>query len=139
MLELKIKNGNPPENGMYVVYVDHRYVCAYPDKKLLMYVNGRWGYLNSDQNFRGKVHGWIGPLPMPSLKDLNSDIKYAIAILPDGLHGSFQDGPFDTLDEAEDTIGEKGQYIFELDLENDAEVIRKWSEKKQKWLKKAND
>ena len=65
-------------------------------------------------------------------------IKYAISIKPDGYHGAFQDGPFDTLEEALDELGQKGQFIFELYLDKEAVTVRKWSEKKFKWLKKKN-
>ena len=39
----------------------------------LMWFNGRWSYLSSDQNFRGEVHGWIGPLPR--LKPLRTNVE----------------------------------------------------------------
>jgi len=57
--------------------------------------------------------------------------------LPDGLHGAFQDGPFDTLQEALEIDGDEGQYIFELDPDQDAKAVGKWSMKKSKWLKRS--
>ncbi len=30
--------------------------------EFLMWMNGKWSYLGSDQPFRGHVYGWLGPL-----------------------------------------------------------------------------
>lgn len=145
MSEIKLKIGNPTRNGTYVCYIEHDHMPRYPDKKLLVWHEGRWGYRMSDQFFRDTVLGWVGPLPTPSMDDLgilnntNLCVKYAIGIMPDGFHGAFLHGPFGTLAEAEDEVGDPGQYIFELHLDQDAEVVRKWSNRKIKWLKKKND
>jgi hypothetical protein len=32
------------------------------EDKFLMWFEGLWGFLGSDQNYRGKAVGWIGPL-----------------------------------------------------------------------------
>lgn len=137
---MKINKDDPVKNGMYVVYTGDQYIRGYPDRKLLMFINKRWGYPNSDQMFYGKVHGWIGPLPAPKISDLERiSVKYAIAFRPDGEHGAFIDGPFDSLYEALEVIGEKGHYIYELHLDQESVPIRKWSDKKMKWLKRKKD
>jgi hypothetical protein len=43
------------------------YACRVQDGDLLkdiflMWFDGRWGYLGSDQRYRGEVAGWAGPL-----------------------------------------------------------------------------
>jgi len=46
------------------------YACRVPDldaphllqDQFLVYMEGEWCYLGSDQRFRGEVKGWIGPL-----------------------------------------------------------------------------
>lgn len=136
-MDLTIEQGNPKKNGMYVTYIGHQYIKGYPDKKLLTFVNGEWSYPSSSEFFGGVVHGWIGPLPTPTIDELiKSPIKYAISYRPDGEHGAFLNGPFDNLNEALETFGHKGEYIYELHLDKDCIPIRKWSEKKMKWLKR---
>lgn len=66
-------------------------------------------------------------------------VKYAISYRPDGEHGAFLDGPFDNLNEALEIFGHKGEYIYELHIDQDCVPIRKWSDKKMKWLKRKND
>lgn len=135
--KIKIQTGDPTENGTYVAYIRHEFVAKYSDKLLLMWINGKWGHRMSDQWYRGEVLGWVGPLPAATISQLGAIcVKYAISVLPDGLHGAFIDGPFDSVKEALEVYGREGQYIFELHLNQEAELIGKWSEKKQKWLKK---
>lgn len=55
--------GDPTETGVYACRVDHPRMSGFCADAFLMWFNGEWGFLNSDQRFRGEVHGWIGPLP----------------------------------------------------------------------------
>jgi hypothetical protein len=67
---MEIQKGEPKQQGTYIAYVEMNEGFPYPEKQMLMWVNGRWGYPSSDQYFRKKVFGWIGPLPCPMVKDL---------------------------------------------------------------------
>ncbi len=132
-----IQTGNPTEQGMYIAYTEHRHSQVLIERVLLMYVGYSWSYPSSDQLFRGKIYGWIGPLPILKLEDIESEdlpIKYAIALDIDGYHGAFLNGPFESLDEALDCVGEEGHYIYELYLDKESKRIRKWSEGKNKWI-----
>lgn len=53
--------GIPSKVGVYACRVDGDLPGLKKDI-FLMWIEGKWGYLGSDQNYRGKVHGWIGPL-----------------------------------------------------------------------------
>jgi len=55
--------GDPTETGVYAVRVDHPKVDTLTVDAFLLWHEGKWFYLNSDQQHRGEVHGWIGPLP----------------------------------------------------------------------------
>lgn len=55
--------GDPTETGVYAVRVDHPKTAGIVVDAFLFWHAGRWSYLNSDQQHRGDVHGWIGPLP----------------------------------------------------------------------------
>ena len=55
--------GLPQDTGVYACRVDDPHGRGLVVDIFLMWFNGRWCYLNSDQFFRGEVHGWIGPLP----------------------------------------------------------------------------
>jgi hypothetical protein len=52
---------DPTERGVYACRVPHELPGLYKDE-FLSWINGKWGYLGSDQNYRGEVIGWIGPL-----------------------------------------------------------------------------
>ncbi|WOB06516.1 hypothetical protein [Piscinibacter gummiphilus] len=56
-------SGKPTKTGVYAVRVDDPMGSGLMKDMFLMWIEGRWGYLGSDQFFRGAVHGWIGPLP----------------------------------------------------------------------------
>lgn len=66
MIQVHLTDGGrqPPKTGLYVAYV-HEYPVPYANKIILFYDKdwNRWGYPTSDQNYRGHVYGWIGPLP----------------------------------------------------------------------------
>lgn len=58
MIEYNIDN-DPTEIGVYA--------CRVPDMGFskdifLLWFDGRWSYVGSDQRYRGHVNGWIGPL-----------------------------------------------------------------------------
>lgn len=55
--------GLPQVTGVYACRVDDPHGKRLVVDIFLMWFNGRWSFLSSDQNFRGEVHGWIGPLP----------------------------------------------------------------------------
>jgi hypothetical protein len=61
-----VDDGTPPrETGVYVAYVNHMHITTHAGREMLFYdaQAKRWGYLGSDQWYRGHVYGWIGPLP----------------------------------------------------------------------------
>lgn len=68
-LLVQYNTGTPPCPGVYACRVDHRQLPGlYADLFLMWCSDGRgnvlnrWGYLGSDQLFRGPVYGWVGPL-----------------------------------------------------------------------------
>ena len=65
--------GLPQDTGVYACRVDDPHGRGLVVDIFLMWFNGRWSYLSSDQNFRGEVHGWIGPLPR--LKPLRTNVE----------------------------------------------------------------
>ena len=64
MAELvKYNKGQPTEQGVYACRVENP-DAGFPllHDRFLIWINGRWSYLGSDQYYRGKVLGWVGPL-----------------------------------------------------------------------------
>jgi hypothetical protein len=61
MKTLEYNTGDPIEKGVYACRVDGK-MPPFHEDKFLMWFDGDWGYLGSDQSYRGVVHGWIGPL-----------------------------------------------------------------------------
>lgn len=59
---VKYRAGNPVVTGVYACRVPDDEICGYFDDLFLMWLDGKWGYLGSDQKYRGEVVGWIGPL-----------------------------------------------------------------------------
>lgn len=53
--------GEPEEVGVYACRVPMELPGLHTDI-FLFWINGKWGYLGSDQNYRGTVVGWVGPL-----------------------------------------------------------------------------
>lgn len=53
---------DPAHTGVYACRVDDPDGSGLLVDKFLMWFEGRWGYLGSDQRFRGTVFGWVGPL-----------------------------------------------------------------------------
>lgn len=68
MVRVEVENV-PAQNGLYVAYVDPDMDVPFSAKLLLMWMDGRWGYPGSDQNYRGTVYGWVGPLPAMRLSE----------------------------------------------------------------------
>lgn len=54
---------NPTKTGVYACRTPHPIAPNLTEDKFLMWFDGRWAHLGSDQNYRGEVFGWIGPLP----------------------------------------------------------------------------
>jgi hypothetical protein len=54
--------GEPNAIGVYACRVDHLHGDGLLSDIFLMRSEGQWWYLGSDQKFRLRVHGWIGPL-----------------------------------------------------------------------------
>lgn len=65
---MMIEEGTPPKNGMYVAYVEEMGI-RFCQKMLLMWIDGKWCYLSSDQKYRGHAYGWIGPLSKLEIGD----------------------------------------------------------------------
>ena len=137
---MKVNVGTPTQNGMYVIYTAGVFE-RFPDKMLMTFINGEWGYPRSDQRFRMHVDGWIGPLPNPTMEALTleqlkkgrADAGYAYAIGPEAE--KYTDGPFFDLTDLLNHLGNEGEYIFKIDSEGNAKAIRKWVERKGKWLR----
>lgn len=69
LADLVMCEGQPPVDGLYVAYVNADHYSLYADKRLLMFLRGKWGYPSSIENYRGHVYGWIGPIPALQLED----------------------------------------------------------------------
>jgi hypothetical protein len=54
---------DPEKNGVYACRVPSENLPGLCEDKFLMWYQGEWEYLGSDQRYRGKVVGWLGPLP----------------------------------------------------------------------------
>lgn len=52
----------PIKNGVYACRVPCNKVDGLYEDKFLMWFDGRWSHIGSDQRYRGIVAGWIGPL-----------------------------------------------------------------------------
>lgn len=53
---------NPTEVGVYACRIPHATVNGLLEDKFLMWFDGRWSHIGSDQRYRGIVAGWIGSL-----------------------------------------------------------------------------
>ena len=129
---------------MYVVYTDSLLGEGgkFPDKQMLMFMHGErvtkpWWYPKSDSNFRGKVYGWIGPLPSPKISDLQKrpTKKFAIGPCSEIQHGVFIHGPFNSIKEVLEEYGDEGDCIASLVVDKEPKVIRKWSDDTDSWEK----
>ena len=132
-MELKVNKGKPTKRALYVAYVDTPIPeSKFLQKKLLMWMNDdEWWYPGSDQIHRGKVYGWIGPLPTPTKDSIDSDSAYAIG----NEKNKYSNGPFQTLEEARSIIGDSGTFIFQIKADSSRSwAVAKWNERKQKWM-----
>ena len=60
----------PTVPGLYLIYTDPDVDVPFAKRELMMWTaEKRWGYLGSDQYFRGHVYGWLGPIPTMKLVD----------------------------------------------------------------------
>ena len=57
-----IQDRDPTIKGLYVAYVDGEFPVS-ANRILLFWDGSRWSYQLSDQFYRGKVYGHVGPLP----------------------------------------------------------------------------
>ena len=55
--------GDPLKSGVYACRIPSEALPGLCEDKFLMWYQGKWGYLGSDLWYRGKVVGWLGPLP----------------------------------------------------------------------------
>lgn len=53
---------SPVQTGLYLIFADPK-VGIHTTRMLMLWINDRWCYPSSDQNYRGKVYGWLGPIP----------------------------------------------------------------------------
>ena len=62
---------NPATSGIYVAWVNDDIITIAAARKLLFWdrARNRWGHPGSDQNYRGHVYAWCGPLPVVRLED----------------------------------------------------------------------
>jgi len=65
----EINDGDPPERGTYVAYVNDEGLVRFAGRKMLNWDGQKWSYPMSDQRYRDHVYGWIGPLPAMRLED----------------------------------------------------------------------
>ena len=133
---MKIKTGDPSQNGLYVAYVQpSAELSIWPDKMFLSWYETQWYHTGSDQKYRGEVFGHLGPLPSMRMRDLKKrpDKKFAIAVDADGAYGCFVHGPFNTVKEATELIGDEGEYIVSLIVGKEPKLIRRWSDITSNW------
>ena len=53
---------DPTERGVYACRIPKENLPGLFEDKFLIWHEGQWGYLGSDQKYRGVVAGWVGPL-----------------------------------------------------------------------------
>lgn len=56
------RTGEPEYVGVYACRVPMDGQPGLHEDRFLMWFNGTWGHLGSDQAYRGTVVGWVGPL-----------------------------------------------------------------------------
>jgi len=59
---IEYNTGTPGEVGVYACRVRDPYTPVLWTDMFLMWMDKRWWYLRSDQQFRGEVEYFIGPL-----------------------------------------------------------------------------
>ena len=135
---MKVQTGTPTKQGMYIIYEGDSFP-GLPHKQLMMWINNRWGYPSSTENYRGNVLGWIGPLPTPTLEELVNKGELYVVYVSMENHGGL-DGPTKDLNELLELDGEKGNVIAKVYEESGViEYLYKWSPRKSKWRKIITD
>ena len=130
---IEINTGKPDKAGMCVCYIESE-VGGYPDKKLLMWFDG-WWYPSSDQKFRGVVFGFIGPIPAPTIVELeNMNKQWFIGTSLEAETDSFKRGSFQSIDDAMNQTAKDGYFIWEKSCNGAMKKVSKWSGEKGKWL-----
>lgn len=59
---IEYQKGTPTEMGVYAVRVYDEEIDWIVRDAFLLWYEGSWEYLGSDQRYRGEVLGWLGPL-----------------------------------------------------------------------------
>lgn len=59
---IEYQTGTPTETGVYACRVPLDYAPGLHEDIFLIWIDGRWGYLKSDQPYRGPVPYFVGPL-----------------------------------------------------------------------------
>ena len=52
-MNLQYQHGDPTENGVYACRVDHSFMSGLMEDIFLLWYDGKWTHLGSDQGFRG--------------------------------------------------------------------------------------
>lgn len=60
---MEYEKGTPTKRGVYAVRIPHDNFPGLCQDEFLIWIDNKWGYLSSDQNYRGEVVAFIGPLP----------------------------------------------------------------------------
>lgn len=144
MQQIEIQTGVPTKSGMYVVYTESELPSSdFPEKRMLMYMVGSpygWWYPSSDQTHRGVVYGWVGPLPTSKISTLRQgkrkERKFAIGHEAKEHGQHFTGGPFDTLKEALDVLGEEGECLCRITRNSKPKILRKWENETWERVKK---
>lgn len=55
-------DASPTESGVYACRIPSDDMPGFYEDKFLMFFDGKWVYIGSDQKYRGTVSGWVGPL-----------------------------------------------------------------------------
>lgn len=128
---ITIETGTPISNGMYVAYVEGP-LKNFLKKELLMWVQNKWSYPSSDQNYRGQIYGWIGPLPALKIEEPTQIPMYASAIRG-GDEWQFIDGPTNDLKKLMSYGGERGMYVVLLQNDKEHVALYRWNHNKNVW------
>jgi len=139
ILKKYVRFEDPQLNGFYVCWIcpeQRPAMSSVPISpvKIKKFKNGEW--IEKEQ-----VLGWIGPLPVYSLDELQNEqeqadvICYAIGTKESIKTESFKAGPFNQSIETMFIEGQPGDYVFELHPVSKPKVIHEWSKKENRWLK----
>lgn len=65
------RGDTPERSGLYVVYYDGGMGLPQSHRVLLVWSRGGWSRPSSDQRFREKIVGYLGPLPGLAIDRVN--------------------------------------------------------------------